>query len=48
MVFWAVVGIVVLAVLAAAWRADHKRHVRITRTNGDVERNIGDTWGYYH
>ncbi|MDH2413783.1 hypothetical protein [Nocardioides sp. CER19] len=48
MVFWSVVVLVVLVVLVAAWRADRKRHVRISRTNGDVERDIGDTWGYYH
>lgn len=48
MVFWAVVGIVVLLVLFAAWRKDHKHHVTISRTNGDVERDIGDAWGGFH
>jgi hypothetical protein len=48
MVFWSVVGIVVLLVLLAAWRQDRKHHVTITRTKGDVERDIGDAWGGFH
>jgi len=48
MVFWAVVGVVVLLVLFAAWRKDHKHHVTISRTEGDVERDIGDAWGGFH
>jgi hypothetical protein len=48
MVFWTIVGIVILLVLLAAWRKDHKHRVTISRTKGEVERDIGQTWGYYH
>jgi hypothetical protein len=45
MVFWSVVAIVVLLVLFAAWRKDRKHRVTISRTKGEVERDIGQGWG---
>lgn len=45
MVFWSVVAIVILGVVLAAWRKDRKHPTTISRTQGDVERDIGEGWG---
>ena len=46
MVFWSIVGVVVLLVLLAAWRKDRRHKTTITRRNGAVESDIGDGWIY--
>jgi hypothetical protein len=47
MVFWAIVGVVILLALFAAWRKDRKHRSTISRRQGNVESDIGKTWGYY-
>jgi hypothetical protein len=44
MVFWAIVGVVVIAVLVFAWRADRRRKVSIDRRNPDVENDVAQAW----
>jgi hypothetical protein len=44
MVFWIIVAAVVVLVLLAAWRADRRRKVTISRRNAEVENDIAGAW----